>query len=377
MTWEYLFIDDEVGSAAPAELYSDKIGRHSDDMLNFTATKPGSLSETLRIIADKQPNGVILDVSFTNALSDGKPLAFDGIALAQQIRTLQTRQLAGSAGLPPFPIVRLSKKDVILEYVNGDTTSDDLFDDKMDKDEIISHPQAAAHRLSSLAADYPQIVAFGHSEKTDDNVANLCGVGLEFLSRLDQRMFLGLLRVNSPPHVLARDLLSSVVVRAGPLVDEQLLSVRLGIDRSRSPDWSRLLETFTEAAYRGCFAGGYRRWWMPLVQDWWSRELPEAAPLQRTGATERVEGLRAKTSLTELEPLAVNPLSPGERFWHICMKSNDPVDPAHGVAMLPVYGQESWHDADYLSLEEAKRDVRNRRIRPLDRTRILAARRPG
>jgi hypothetical protein len=52
-----------------------------------------------------------------------------------------------------------------------------------------------------------------------------------------------------------------------------------------------------------------------------------------------------------------------------------PVDPAFGFPLMPEWGQETWHDVDYLCLEEAKRDSRNNRLAPAERARLAKLRR--
>src|ERR1039458_490635 len=146
MTKTYFLIDDEANSEAPADGYAEELTAVSQGSLRVEVYRPTSLQKVLEFIAEVKPDGLLLDVAFTNApTGEGAPLAYDGIALAQQIRTLQTRGLRqGASSLPEFPLIRFSKADVIREYVSGDTTSEDLFDEKIDKAEIIDDPVPVA-----------------------------------------------------------------------------------------------------------------------------------------------------------------------------------------------------------------------------------------
>src|SRR4051794_22774397 len=125
MSKTYLFIDDEANSRASTEPYAEEITEASSGSLVIESYRPSTIQEVLETIAKSKPDGLLLDVAFTNALTqENVPLSYDGIALAQQIRTLQTRRLRqGERSLPEFPLVRFSKADVIREYVSGDTTS--------------------------------------------------------------------------------------------------------------------------------------------------------------------------------------------------------------------------------------------------------------
>jgi hypothetical protein len=374
----YLLVDDEAKSDAPADGYAEKLSASSQGFLTINTYRPTSIEEVLEYVAGTKPDGLLLDVAFTNALTaDRAPLAFDGIALAQQIRTLQTRGLRQSSGssLPEFPLVRFSKADVIREYVSGDTTSDDLFDERIEKSEVIDRAHPVAARLVSLATDYPAISEYAATEeKSDDAVARLLGLDPDFLASLDARALLGLRRPNAPAHVLSRYVTGPLLGRPGPLIEESLLAVRLGIDWKNSKDWPAVLESLKPAAYKGVFGLGYVRWWMPRVLAWWSETIDEKQAPFRVSAADRVRTIQAKIGIEQLVPIAENADSPGTKFWHRCIKSNLPVDPTFGFPLMPEWGQETWHDVDYLCQEEAMRDPRNPRLSSAERSRVAKLR---
>ena len=377
MSKRYLLIDDEANSDAPAESYAEELIASSEGSLTIESHRPASIQEVLEFIAIAKPDGLLLDVAFTNALTEKHiPLPYDGIALAQQIRTLQTRGLRQGAGtiLREFPLVRFSKADVIREYVSGDTTSEDLFDERIDKATIIDHSKAVAKRLYSLAADYPAISEYAADDKSDGALARLLGCDQEFLSRVDARALLGLRRADAPAHVLSRYLTGPLLGRSGPIIDERLLAVRLGVDRDKSEDWPTILANLMPAAYAGVFSQGYERWWMALVTEWWATQIDGEQALPRLGVSERVQAIRHKTGLTKLTPIGEHPDSPGTRFWYRCIRSKLPVDPAFGFPLMPEWGQETWHDVDYFCLEEAKRNSRDPRLSTVERTRLAKLR---
>lgn len=379
MSTKFLLIDDDVQSGnAPAERYAEKLTLVSNGSLTVDTYRPQSMDKVLAHIVDTKPDGLLVDVAFTNALTEEHvSIAYDGMALAQQIRTSQTRGLRQSIGanLPEFPLVRLSKLDVIREFVKGDTTGDDLFDEKIDKADVIEHAESIVPRLISLAADYPRVSEYAVIEtKTEDAVAQLLGMSEEFVARLDARTLLGLRRVDAPAHVLSRFVIGSLLGRPGPLIDEALVATRLGIDIRTSGSWPAVLEHLKPAAYEGVFAEGYRRWWMPLVLDWWAAEIDANRPPFRLAAAERVHAIQQQTGLDELSAIAEDPDSPGTKCWYLCVRSGRPVDPAFAFPFMPEWGQETWHDVDYLCLEEALRDPRNPRLAPTERSRIAKLR---
>lgn len=371
----YLMLDDDAGSEAPAEDYAEALMAVANGELTIRVERPGRMADTIAMITADAPQGLLLDIALTNAQDqDGQPVGFDGIALAQQVRTLQTRArtATGSGGLPEFPIIRLSKRDVIREYVNKDSTSDDLFDEFVDKEALIEQAAAAASVVLALASDYPAVTAFADGAPDDDALGILLGCEPEFLARLDPRTLLGLRRPGAPAHVLSRFLVVKLLGRAGPLIDEALLAVRLGIDREQSGDWPVLLKGLEGCSYRGAYASGYARWWMIAARDWWEREIDQDKPLGRLGAAERIAVLSQRTGLQNLVAIDASAESPGSRWWHRCARTGTPVDPAEGFPLLPIYGTETWHDTEYLSLEEALRDPRNPRLAASERARVEA-----
>ncbi len=373
----YLLLDDDAGSEAPVEDYAEALVARSGGQLSIVVRKPGRMAETIALITEQGPQGLLLDVALTNAQdAEGQPVGFDGIALAQQVRTLQTRARSakGAGGLPEFPVIRFSKRDIVREYVNKDSTSDDLFDEFVDKSSL-GEPGAAevaTSRVLALSRDYPVVTAFADREATGDALATLLGCEPALLARLDPRTLLGLRRPGAPAHVFSRFIVVKLLSRPGPLVDEALLAVRLGVDPQVSEDWSALLERLASSRYRGAYASGYARWWMIAARDWWDRQVDQDRSPARLGAAERVALLIAKTGLTQLRSIESNADSPGSRYWYRCVKSRLPIDPTEGYSLMPVYGTETWHDTEYLCLEEALRDARNARLGPSEQARVDA-----
>lgn len=377
MTLEYLFIDDDVsdgaaagdGGGADAEAYSRALTNASGGRLSIRSAQPRALGDVLRLVHENHGGGLLLDVSFVNAASATEAAPeYDGIALAQQIRILQNR-----GQLPSFPIVRLSKRDVVREYVAGDTTSDDLFDERVDKEDVAERREEISSKLISLAADYPVIAKFAASDREATHLAALLDIVPELLDRVDARSFVGLLRP-APAHTLAQYFITGFLRRPGVLIDEALLSVRLGVDAVASEDWPSLLTALDGVRYRGVFGDGYPRYWMFALADWWL-QLGVSGTLKGMEADGRVEVLQEKLGLRRLESVPADPDSPGRRYWHRCVVTGKPVDPAEGFPLIDEWGHEPWHDTDYICLEIARRTARsNPRLRPAEKARALKAR---
>src|SRR5258708_7816328 len=119
----FLLIDDDAQSSdMPAERYAEKLSAVANGQLRVDTYRPGSIDRVLEHIAKAKPDGLLIDLDFRNARTvDNEPLQYDGMALAQQIRTNQTRGLRQGGGPTSmeFPLVRVSKHDVVREFVNG------------------------------------------------------------------------------------------------------------------------------------------------------------------------------------------------------------------------------------------------------------------
>src|SRR5579864_2649745 len=106
MSIRFLLIDDDVQSAStPAERYAEKLTLVSNGALTVDTYRPQSIDKVLAHIVEAKPDGLLVDLAFTNALTEEHvSIAYDGLALAQQIRTSQTRGLRQSSGtnLPEF-----------------------------------------------------------------------------------------------------------------------------------------------------------------------------------------------------------------------------------------------------------------------------------
>jgi hypothetical protein len=359
----FIYIDDE---ADVAESFAEALMEASGSSLSIEVKSPTSLAQAVELLSTN-PEGLLLDIKLSNTKDkEGNPLRFDGLGLAQQLRSLQTRGV-----IKPLPFVRFSQPEVVREFVRGDSTSDDCFDDRVSKDDIAGRAAGIAARLASLAAGYPRIVNYLSGAKDAPAVASLLGCSVEFLDRIDRRIIADIDQASdAPAHVLAGFFLDKLLDRPGPLIGEGLLAARLGVDRGRSEaTWPSILRNVDGARYQGAFHDGYPRWWMALLSDIWESLPGVSASLARTRADERAAFLQ-KAWGGEIHAISETKDSPGRRYWALCVATKVPVDPSFGIALLPRIGHQPWQDADYLSLEAGLRDSHNSRIRPDEKARL-------
>lgn len=186
----------------------------------------------------------------------------------------------------------------VANHVHGLATFENLRNAISNADGV----ETLARALDNYVLLYPNHarplrLALVNRDPDDALLASLLACSPELVARLDPRVLLGLRRRGAPAHILTRFIVVELLGRAGPLVDSDLLAVRLGVDATRSEDWPELLASLEASRYRGAFAAGYARWWMASLLNWWRSDVePDSSP-QRLGASERVQLLGRTTVL--------------------------------------------------------------------------------
>jgi hypothetical protein len=174
------------------------------------------------------------------------------------------------------------------------------------------------------------------------------------------------------PHEAVSFIIRELFEPPGLLVNEELLAIRLGIDKARSGGWERLKEHFAPARYVGVGCNGFHRWWMDLVLSRWTQ--PGSPALFRLSAVERVATLN-KAGFGDLVALMPTPESPGDRPWFLSISDDPalrlPVDPRHAfILSSPV---SPWLDEPVWCLEQAKRNRRSPSLSQDARDRLRVA----
>ena len=299
-------------------------------------------------------SGVLMDVD----LSSDPGEHGTGLGLAQDLRAAQK-----SGTLLECPIIRFSWRERVANKVGGDPTSDDLFDLKIDKNELGLANEATMSSLLSVASIYKALES--DSECNENSLANLLGLNEEqaevwlhpglFSRIIDGRQV--------AVHVAAGATIRCLLDPPGLLIGENLLSVRLGLDLARSGrSWLEVKSALTSIEYGGIAHTGFQRWWHYGLDDWWLSISGKSDPLASFSIAERVEVLRVQLSLPHLEPLVMPKGSAGDRPWSFCALSLEaepktwvPIDPTMAVRITPRIDVPPWLDDTYASLGMALR----------------------
>ncbi len=349
MATKYLYIDDDDDPNRLESYIRAVVG--DDDSLEIVAERPDQFDKQVKHLLQTLVNydGIILDWQLDDIpSSDGVTVLFRAGALAQELRTRET-----SKEVKGLPIVLWSTKPKLQRSYYADHTSHDLFDVLYDKEVVVDTADEVNKQLISLADGYKEIAAVLTRGQA---LAEMFALDDGIFDSFDPR-FTGALPKSErlPVHEYARFILKEVVFRPGPLVDEDLLATRLGIDKQESPDWNVLLEqVLSGAAYGGSFNDAWPRWWSQLVEKKWWHSLGEDMPiLSSLSAPERVAMIIEKTEIKGL--IDAKPISEsyGDYFQTICEVTRRPLDPVDGVLIDEKKEPKPWQDRRYISLNVA------------------------
>lgn len=130
---------------------------------------------------------------------------------------------------------------------------------------------------------------------------------------------------------------------SGLLIDEDLLSIRLGISKE-SKDWDRILSELNTAKYTGIYSDIFNLWWMSRINSWWKDNF-NADSLQMLNAKERFVNLKEKY---EVKFIVDDDYKKSIDLWTICQETKLPLDIFDGI-LLQNRSYEPWQDKRYIS----------------------------
>lgn len=159
--------------------------------------------------------------------------------------------------------------------------------------------------------------------------------------------------IEKPISVISDFLIENLLGKTGILISENILATRLGVDKSKSSDWTKILKKLENHLYKGAFSEGWKRWWMSGLENWWSSELQIEKSLRSTKANDKVNLLKERLELSELIPLEKAEKSKSETFWTNCIGSGVAIDTVDGLLMAGQDNYFPWQDKSYVSIEEA------------------------
>ncbi|WP_353718684.1 hypothetical protein [Dyadobacter sp. 676] len=341
MAINFLYIDDEPEKAKGfVKLLND------GETLTFHVAQPQSWDATKKDLVERQGlneyDGLLLDLKLE--FSDGTEIdvKFNGSDLAQTIRTdVKAKKIND------LPIFLCSTDKNYMSFF--DRTSIDLFDRKYKKETDFSSAEIKNEFIAFSNAYKALRGPMGVEEVLKRNVAQndeLVAVALE-------------LEKCKTPHEVVYLVNQFVIHANGVLLDEKLLSIRLGIDLEKSEGWGQLkTEILNAFKYEGILGDYYQRWWQDDILNWWKQMA--GTSLKVLSADERVNFLRQHTGITQILPIQMPSSHTFDTFWYACRLSGLPLEASDGLRTIemPRY---AWQEPNYISLSYIQSEDRDRK----------------
>jgi len=349
---QWLLVDDKEDEA---RLFADALSERDTIAVDFIrATEV----EKLLASGNLRPSGVLMDVD----LSSETGMRSTGPGIAQNIRVAQHRE-----AVPSFPVIRFSARARVLESIGQDSSSDDVFDLKFEKDGLSDRDRQANARKQMLGVGLVYQSCAGTSE-----LKSLLNVNEEIWASWGHPAFAREFASADRTYLRAAKIVR-MLSHSGILVGEQLLAIRLGIDRKESKGWADLQQALAPFAFTGAGAEYFPRWWARGIEDWWA-SLGSETPLGGASISDRVSKLAAVGY--DLTALTMPKGSPGDRPWRHCSLTLEdtgeivPVDPTKAVKLTPRETLPVWLDPMVATLGAAVRQKADPRIDPTELARL-------
>ncbi len=328
MSIKYLFIDDQEDKAKGMAmgLSSPQSG------ISVEFSKAQSWNEQIEFIKKKRPEiqGILLDLQLR---FPSDTMKYDAPALAQQLRNLVKEE-----SFTDLPILLCSTDDKMQASFDKNT-NDDLFDKFYDKNKWVL-PDAyknSREEMIDLAKGYQEII-------NETSLKNLLKCEEQPLLALIEDKLIDV----STPHSKASFVLKQLVLQSGLLVDEDLLAIRLGIDKDNSPDWGKVKKALLSFQYKGIFGQAWQRWWIGAVMQWW-RSISDNSSLSSMTAQEKITLLTSKVKYKQLKVVNLAKHHQDTKFWYQCKYSNIPLSYQDAFLLKGQDTKLEWQDKEFVS----------------------------
>ena len=294
-----------------------------------------SLASDVRVVENGIYQAKKEDISMPIILFSANPNVPSTLySLGEEIFDLKIYKIMGMGKYHDFDRDTPMYKSQMLSLVNGYKGLKDL---KAKEQEF---------KKQNPEEQEPNLPFIYKSLKFDDNL-NL--IDSRFLNELKRRDAF-------TAHSKASFILNELIIKQGILIDEDILAVRLGIDKEKSQEgWRKVLNELKDfgAKYQGVFCEGWPRWWMPMVEKWWSESMQEESYLQFLSASERVAIISKKLEVHLEIAVAESKFSDNDDYWTVCDFTKEPLAIENGLMLPGQDGLYPWQDAKYISIMSA------------------------
>ena len=333
MIYKYLYIEDEPKAS---EAYVRRLQKNG--LLKINILPPLELNNQVKYIKknNSKIDGLILDLRLNDKANNNIKANYIAPTLAQEVRIRSAENYFGKE----FPIILFSTQQKIDKTIALEYTSDELFDYRLRKDELSKNNYD--NILASIAKAYKSV-------STIKEISSI--LKIDSLDELDERIFSDFYkRRKIPVFEYVRFILNNLILRNGPLINEDLLAARFGIDISASKDWNKLKERIKKTKYVGILSEAWERWWFNKILLWWKEDINVKINIANLNAEERVKVLKKQLKLKNLTAARPIKNSHSTRYWTICQVYKKPLDPIEGFR-IQEKEPELWQEVNYICLD--------------------------
>ncbi len=341
---KYLYIDDRKNGYQAIQNFLDK------DKLTVQTVQP---TEKIRDVLEllKKYDGLIVDQQLDeDPIVNGTQCDYLGSTLAAQIRTKENEVFLTGEDIS-IPIILYSANENAPKTFVG--LELDFFDFMIFKTEF--NYKEFENKIPMYQAQMISLV--NGYKKLKKSVSISAILNINNLDIIDNRFILELKRREKyTAHSKASFILNELIIKQGILIDEDILAVRLGIDKNKSKEgWVEVLASLKEfgAEYQGVFSDSWPRWWMPMVEKWWSEVIEGESYLQFLSASKRANIISQKLNIHIEAASAESKFSDSDDYWTVCDHSKEPLSIENGIMLSGQDNLYPWQDARYVSIMSA------------------------
>ncbi len=344
MAYNYIYIDD-VSDGTERGIIN---GIENGSLIKIIFQQPEEFETSISNIVLQIENidGLIIDLRLNdNPNKNNYTAKYRGTTIAQELRTLAKEGTL----IKDIPIILISANHKILASL--DDTSRDLFDLLIDKNTLgVDDENSYAQLITKLRgfAEAYQLLNNMGNRNLESIFGNNC---IEFLDKRFIDQFESI--IDKPSHILSVFIIKEVLERTCFLIDNDILSSRLGV--LQNANWENFkTKEIIGIKYNGIFHSLFERWWMPLLEKWWASKINANIRLRGLNASQRVKLVNDKFG-TDFTSISKSEKSKSDKFWTVCKIKKTPIDTIDGFL---IFGQEqsfTWQERDYVSTEEALR----------------------
>ena len=280
-----------------------------------------------------KPDIIIMDYR----LNSGKETVYyDAPTIAATLRNKHR------SNFTEIPIILISNESKIADFYK-DFLNQDLFDYAIEKQVLNDDKTYFKSKVLSYLNSYNSI------RENNFDILKILGLNTEDTTLLHSLILKKLGPKTKQVYEYSRFINDNLIYAIGPIIGEDVLASRLGVDKD-SKDWGKLLEEFDVFKYRGIFSDAHNRWWAEKIEWWWTNNFG-SNNLRRLNASERVSNLTNRFGY-DLKAADKTKLSKSTKYWTICKGTNKPLDPFDGIQIVKK-DYKQWQEKEYFSKDYA------------------------